>query len=385
MNNPLISTIVPVYNSEKYLTKCLKSVINQTLGNDKLEIIIVNDGSTDNSLQIINRFKDEHTNIILIDQKNMGLGAARNNGMKAATGEYIAFLDSDDYLPEDAYEKLLNAANESGAEIAVGKLSYIFEGDIKWVTRLEELFVNNERSILIEDKTDKRFLELIRHCHVVHKICKRSFILERNILFPENLFHEDIPFTTPLYLLARNIIVINDVVYYYYLQEKSILRNVINKKKLYIDIFKILEITYNVINQQGLGEYKYILDLTAINSYFPQNDRIEECLSRICIKEYELTWDEFIYISSIASNIIDNVDQKAILHMDAQNVRYYKRLCKLVRTNRKRNYNNGVGASYKLNRSIYILKRKAFSGLRCIRNNGLRYTIKLACDMVKKN
>ena len=93
---PKVSVIVPVYNVEKYITRCLTSLINQTL--DDLEIILVNDGSQDNSEQIIRQFKKEHSNIIYVTKENGGLSSARNFGLIYATGEYVAFLDSDDYV-----------------------------------------------------------------------------------------------------------------------------------------------------------------------------------------------------------------------------------------------------------------------------------------------
>ena len=102
---PKVSVIVPVYNVEKYITKCLTSLINQTL--DDIEIIIVNDGSTDNSEQIVKQFKRSHNNIIYVTKENGGLSSARNFGLIYATGEYIAFLDSDDYVDNTEIEGTL--------------------------------------------------------------------------------------------------------------------------------------------------------------------------------------------------------------------------------------------------------------------------------------
>ena len=99
-----ISIIIPVYNVEKYLSRCLESVINQSYKN--IEIIIVNDGSTDNSFDICNKYKKKDKRVILIDQNNQGLSGARNTGLKHATGEYICFIDSDDYVEKDYVEYL---------------------------------------------------------------------------------------------------------------------------------------------------------------------------------------------------------------------------------------------------------------------------------------
>lgn len=110
-NNPKISIIIPVYNTAKYLPSCLNSVVNQTYQN--LEIILINDGSTDNSLQIIQKYTKKDSRIKVINQKNQGQSAARNAGLKKATGDYISFIDSDDKIKPDFIKKLLAAYNKN--------------------------------------------------------------------------------------------------------------------------------------------------------------------------------------------------------------------------------------------------------------------------------
>jgi len=112
---PLISVIVPIYNAEKYLTECIESIRNQTYKN--LQIILVNDGSTDMSLEICESFARIDSRILIINQKNLGVSAARNRGIEAANGEYIGFVDSDDYLDNQMYEKLLKTILVNNADI----------------------------------------------------------------------------------------------------------------------------------------------------------------------------------------------------------------------------------------------------------------------------
>ena len=111
-----ISVVVPVYNVEAYLERCLDSLINQTLSD--IEIICVNDGSTDSSPEKLEEFAKKDSRIKIINQENGGLSAARNTGIEAATGEYIGFVDSDDYVDLDFYEKLYNAATSHNADIS---------------------------------------------------------------------------------------------------------------------------------------------------------------------------------------------------------------------------------------------------------------------------
>ena len=103
-NNPYISVIIPVYNTEKYINKCINSVLNQTLSN--IEIIVVDDGSTDHSCEIIEQYKIKDNRIKIIRQKNLYAGVARNNGLKNAIGEYVYFLDSDDFITPRCLEKI---------------------------------------------------------------------------------------------------------------------------------------------------------------------------------------------------------------------------------------------------------------------------------------
>ena len=115
--NPQISVIVPIYNVEKYLAKCIDSIINQTLTN--IEIILVNDGSTDNSRKIIDKYDKKDSRIKVIHKKNGGQGSARNAGLDIAKGEYIGFVDSDDWIDSNMYENLYNAAISNNADIVV--------------------------------------------------------------------------------------------------------------------------------------------------------------------------------------------------------------------------------------------------------------------------
>lgn len=122
MKKPTISVIVPIYNAEKYLRECLKSIQNQTLKD--IEIICVNDGSTDNSPKILKEFATKDKRFIIINQKNQGVNKARANGYKKATGTYIASVDSDDFLAPNAYEKMFNLATKNDSDIVICNYSF---------------------------------------------------------------------------------------------------------------------------------------------------------------------------------------------------------------------------------------------------------------------
>lgn len=116
-SNPKVSIIIPVYNTEKYLSRCLNSLVKQTLHD--IEIICINDGSEDNSLSILENYASSDERIVLIDQKNQGQSVARNRGIEIARGKYIGFVDSDDWVDDNYFEKLYCAAENNNCDIAV--------------------------------------------------------------------------------------------------------------------------------------------------------------------------------------------------------------------------------------------------------------------------
>ena len=161
-----VSVIVPIYNTEKYIGKCLNSLVNQTLRD--IEIICVNDGSTDNSMITVRKFANNDFRIKIIEQENKKQGAARNAGMRIATGEYISFVDSDDWVDLDFYEKLYNAAKNHNFDIALGTNVRVKKNS------------NKKRLNITEEKEykNKRKSENQENIFVwIHSICR----YERNI------------------------------------------------------------------------------------------------------------------------------------------------------------------------------------------------------------
>jgi len=185
-----LSVIVPVYNVEKYIGKCLDSLVNQTEKN--IEIIIVNDGSTDNSQTIIDSYKSLHSNkIISLTKKNSGLADTRNYGLQYATGKYVCFLDSDDYVEVDAYSKLLKCSDNGEKNIVA--CGYYKE----WHNRLK----------IIKDSEYGTIQDYLKDGLVVawNKIYKREWLLSTGVLFPKGLLYEDVEFFCKLLYYVGNI------------------------------------------------------------------------------------------------------------------------------------------------------------------------------------
>jgi CDP-glycerol glycerophosphotransferase len=207
-----ISVVVPVYNVEEYLDECLTSLLRQTARD--LEVLIVDDGSTDASAAIAQRYAARDERIRIITRPNGGLGAARNTGIEEATGEYLAFLDSDDVLPPTAYELLLNSLEKTGSDFATGNVHRLTAAGTSQAPFLRAVFARDRPRTHV-----KRFRELISDRIVPNKLWRRSFWDEHGFRFPVGMLHEDIPVTIPAHFLARSVDVISQPVYYYRVRE----------------------------------------------------------------------------------------------------------------------------------------------------------------------
>lgn len=205
-----ISVIIPVYNSSTYLRKCLDSVVNQTLKD--IEIIVINDGSTDDSKNIIEEYLCKYKNIIFIDQENKGIGKTRNIGIKKATGEYITFVDSDDYIKENMLEEYYKYAKKHNFDLVIG--SYI-----KKINNKEIIFENNK--FKTENvKTTPQILYLIEYGPWA-KLYKREMLINNNIYFDEKRKYEDMPFVSKALLKSKLIGQITEPYYYYIIHNNS--------------------------------------------------------------------------------------------------------------------------------------------------------------------
>jgi glycosyltransferase involved in cell wall biosynthesis len=206
--NYKLSSIVLVYNGEKYLRECLDSLVNQTL--DNMEIILVNDASTDDSLAICKEYAANYKNIKIIDKKvNEGLAITGNTGIEAAKGEYIILVDNDDIIPPYAYERLYNKAKETNADIVTGKANFLI-GDYQYQMNDYELSAwKNEHTI----KSAKEFSEIYHDAFYWNKIIRKKLITENDIKLPKGMIYADRKFVHLCFIYADTISIIPDCVY----------------------------------------------------------------------------------------------------------------------------------------------------------------------------
>lgn len=245
------SIIIPVYNVEKFLERCLKSICELKL-EDK-EIILINDGSTDNSLEILEKYiKIYPKNIKIISQKNQGVSKARNVGIENSIGEYILFIDSDDFIEPKQTEKILNVAYEQEVDILIGSFfEYFLEENIKSMP-----FVKKDLDRVYDG------MKFLKHSHkeryfsdvVWNKVYSRRFLLENKLFFKEKLLHEDTLFNLKAFCFAKKIKYFIGTPFYYYRQNNmhSIMKT--KTKKNYEHILYIIQELLDFIEERKIND-----------------------------------------------------------------------------------------------------------------------------------
>lgn len=203
---PSLSVVVPIYNVSDYLVACLESLEAQTL--DDLEVVLVDDGSTDGSGAIAAQFAEGRPGWQVLHVENGGLGRARNIGLDHSTAEFVAFVDSDDLVPRDAYELMLHAVRESGSDLVSGGVLR-FDGAKTFTSPLHRKAIQRTQMRTHIHRTPA----LINDTTAWNKIYRRSFLEEHGLRFPEGVYYEDIPLTVPAHFLARSVDVLADPVY----------------------------------------------------------------------------------------------------------------------------------------------------------------------------
>lgn len=224
-----LSVIVPVYNVEKYIRSCLESILNQKINDDDFEVIIVNDGSTDKSMDVISDIVETHSNFIVINQINSGLSIARNEGLSRAKGEYVLFVDSDDLLINNSLANLLIIAFESLADMIVG--GFIKMSDDEIASTIDRTNFGTYSKNVMDGR--EAFLNYFNpsQCYVWRSLYRKDFLEKKCLKFIPQIYFEDIPFTTECYLRSDKVLICN-LPFYIYRQHPNSIVATINLKKL---------------------------------------------------------------------------------------------------------------------------------------------------------
>lgn len=250
-----LSVIIPVYNTEEFLEECIVSILKQSLGD--LEILLVDDGSTDKSSDIIKKYASQEQNVIALHQNNQGQGAARNLGLDNARGEYITFVDSDDIIPPDVYDGMFSLAMKHDSDMVVG-IQQSFDHKRIWnnVSIHKKYFWRQQTNIKITDAP--YLLEDISCCNRIIRHC----LIKLNTLRFPSTYREDLDFTARLYLLAHKITIYPKVVYHYRNRVGSDTSTVnVAYFKSWYELIDGLQVFFHQRNQAQLVPYLLITEM----------------------------------------------------------------------------------------------------------------------------
>lgn len=283
----MVSIIIPVYNSEKYLSKCLDSVVNQTYKD--LEIIIINDGSTDSSTRILKHYKESDLRITVLNQNNNGLSSARNAGLKTCSGDYVLFFDSDDFMEKNMVETMYKRAVEVKADVVVCPYLYMFtDGHINKRKIKQGTIGINESSRI---RLIKNYLvESAGYDFVVwNKLYKAEIINQKGILFESNhkVFSEDTIFNFDIFLNCHIVATVDEYLCFYRQHDKSIMNSY--KKDLHLKFISLHKSLLNRISNNKLltdletefGCFSFNLFMMVVNNEKVSKDKTTESINRI--------------------------------------------------------------------------------------------------------
>ena len=253
MSNPKISVILAIYNVQDYLDECLKSLLNQTMFDD-IEVLMVDDGSSDYSKDLVDEYAEKYDNFHAFHKENEGPGIARNYGIKRAKGEYIHFLDSDDYITPDAYENLYRIAKETDCDFVVGRALRFGKYNV-W----KDLLFNKSFEGINEDVQFKNLIDypsLVWDTAIWNKLYKKEFFDKHNLLFPDEfIYYEDLIFAFQAYSLAESVYLSNDVFYYWRVRNRTVsITHQEENIKNYKDRLKISNMILDFAKDHGIDD-----------------------------------------------------------------------------------------------------------------------------------
>lgn len=281
---PKVSVIIPVYNAEKYIEKCLDTVCSQTLKD--LEIIVINDGSVDNSLKIINEYKNKDERIVVINSKNQGPSGARNQGLDIAKGDYIGFVDADDWCELTMFEKLYNKATKNNLDIVMCYAT-TFNAQTEVYNYEDTYFSMKDFPENLKDKTFtyKDIAEVFFRIPVIawNKLYKRELIIDNNIKFPDYLYFEDNVFSLHTLIKAKRIELLEENLIYYRQFTKH---SITQKDETKLDLFKVFDEMQTILDKndtENILQTRYINHKNNTFKYWSnrlQNEKIKEIFNQ---------------------------------------------------------------------------------------------------------
>lgn len=278
----MVSVVVPVYNTEKYLRRCMDALVSQTIGLSELEIIAVNDGSTDGSLSILKEYRDRYPEVVKVfDKTNGGQASARNMGIREAHGDYIGFADSDDYIDKTMFEKMVKLAKQTDADIVECHYHSMLEdgADEKGDPIYKE--IGTRGHIRACDDPKEMFLD--PQVSPWNKLYRREVLTDNKVLFPEGMIYEDTAFYIKSIPYIKKQAYLDEKLVYYSVRQNSTMTA--NSGRRVGDIIRVFEDILDFYHKKGIyGRYKdeleYFCVKIAFCSNFSRIGRVRESLTR---------------------------------------------------------------------------------------------------------
>lgn len=290
MGDITVSVIIPVFNSEKYIEECIESVYVQSFTN--YELIVVDDGSTDNSINVINSIKCKHPNMQVINKKNGGPGSARNVGLKASRGEYIYYLDSDDVLESNMLEICISKMKEHNTDLLVFQ-ARIF-GEIKGKDTNQYIYsgwCEDINKTITGDVFIEKYYRKIPLLNTPMMVARREFLISSNLFYKENTYYEDLEYYYRLMSYSPTIILIDSILYNRRYRPNSIMTSTLDSKRIYDNINIYIDICMLKVNKKLKDIYigvsikeicRYLNLLDDLSCHIQEKDVfITECFNRI--------------------------------------------------------------------------------------------------------
>lgn len=265
--NVILSVIIPVYNVEKYIYKCLNSIYSQDFPHDKVEIIVVNDGTPDKSIDKIDVFIKQYDNLTIINQANQGLSMARNNGLAKAVGRYVWFVDSDDWLQNNSLNIILSCISLYDIDMISTKLIRVSEKNGRAQTDRRSKYINGKK--LLKGK-DFLFDEGC-YAPVQQFIYKREFLLINNLQFYPKIHHEDAQFNFRALYLCNDLYLLDEPVYNYLLRGSGSIMSsisVTNGEDLVLIHKTLYEFGNKYVTKQDLKEWRAVISGMLFTIFF---------------------------------------------------------------------------------------------------------------------
>lgn len=315
-----VSIIVPVYNVEKYLEKCIDSILNQTF--HEFELILVDDGSNDLSGEICEKYKKNDFRIRVIHKKNGGLSSARNSGLSIAKGEYISFIDSDDYIDKDMISILYNNIIKNEADISICDYYEVYSNEKK----IERVNCDNVEVVMNNTEALNKIYEEKGWLYVVawNKLYKKE--LFENIKFMEGKIHEDEIIAHELLYNAKRIVYTNKKLYYYLQRKDSIMGESFNIKKL--DIIDALKYRADFFHNKKIKNLQYKAEYEYLKKFFSLYYKAELCLKdyEVRLKSIKKGYNKIFF--RLIKNPYYNFKEKMMMFIFFINPKMYKKIIK---------------------------------------------------------